>query len=106
MAAPSLQDGIERAGSPVALLWKPGAAPWLPEVIERPADQGHPGLRPGGRARGHRGSGLPAHLRPAPGGSGLRAGRPDLPDRDHRTGRDDPVADADRQAVRRAGAPR
>ena len=34
MAAPSPQDGIERAGSPVALLWKPGAAPWLPEVIE------------------------------------------------------------------------
>jgi glycine cleavage system aminomethyltransferase T len=34
MAAPSLQDGIDQAGSPVALLWKPGAPPWTPEVIE------------------------------------------------------------------------
>ena len=34
MAAPSLQDGIDQAGSPVRLLWKPDAAPWLPEVIE------------------------------------------------------------------------
>ena len=34
MAAPTLQDGIDRAGSPVALLWKPNAQPWLPEVIE------------------------------------------------------------------------
>ena len=34
MAPPSLQDGIEQAGSPVRLLWKPNAAPWLPEVIE------------------------------------------------------------------------
>ncbi|KPI01683.1 glycine cleavage T protein (aminomethyl transferase) [Actinobacteria bacterium OK074] len=34
-AAPSLQDGIDRAGSPVELLWKPGAAPWTPEVVER-----------------------------------------------------------------------
>jgi vanillate/3-O-methylgallate O-demethylase len=34
MPAPSLQDGIEQAGSPVRLLWKPNAAPWLPEVVE------------------------------------------------------------------------
>ncbi len=34
MPAPSLQDGIEQAGSPVRLLWKPDAAPWLPEVVE------------------------------------------------------------------------
>jgi vanillate/3-O-methylgallate O-demethylase len=34
MAAPSLQDGIGQAGSPVKLLWKPNAEPWLPEVIE------------------------------------------------------------------------
>ena len=34
MAVPSLQDGIDQAGSPVALLWKPGSAPWTPEVIE------------------------------------------------------------------------
>ena len=34
MAAPTLQDGIDRAGSPVALLWRPNAQPWLPEVIE------------------------------------------------------------------------
>ncbi|MEV6348154.1 aminomethyl transferase family protein [Actinoplanes sp. NPDC051851] len=34
MTAPTLQDGIERAGSPVRLLWKPGAAPWNPEVVE------------------------------------------------------------------------
>jgi vanillate/3-O-methylgallate O-demethylase len=30
MAAPSLQDGIDQAGSPVRLLWKPGSAPWTP----------------------------------------------------------------------------
>ncbi|MGW2288798.1 aminomethyl transferase family protein [Streptomyces phaeochromogenes] len=35
MNALSLQDGIDKAGSPVKLLWKPGAAPWTPEVIER-----------------------------------------------------------------------
>ncbi|WP_405923217.1 aminomethyl transferase family protein [Streptomyces sp. NBC_00035] len=35
MATPSLQDGIDEAGSPVKLLWKPGAAPWTPEVVER-----------------------------------------------------------------------
>ena len=35
MATPSLQDGIDRAGSPVKLLWKPNAAPWTPEVVER-----------------------------------------------------------------------
>jgi len=34
MAIPSLQDGIDQTGSPVELLWKPAAAPWLPEVIE------------------------------------------------------------------------
>jgi vanillate/3-O-methylgallate O-demethylase len=34
MGAPSLQDGIDQAGSPVRLLWKPDAEPWLPEVIE------------------------------------------------------------------------
>lgn len=35
MSTPSLQDGIDRAGSPLALLWKPNAAPWTPEVVER-----------------------------------------------------------------------
>jgi glycine cleavage system aminomethyltransferase T len=35
MATPSLQDGIDKAGSPVKLLWKPNAAPWTPEVVER-----------------------------------------------------------------------
>ncbi|WP_406472204.1 aminomethyl transferase family protein [Streptomyces sp. NBC_01615] len=35
MAIPSLQDGIDKAGSPIKLLWKPGAAPWTPEVVER-----------------------------------------------------------------------
>ena len=34
MAAPSLQDGIDQAGSPVKLLWKPDGAPFLPEVVE------------------------------------------------------------------------
>ncbi|MFE3826586.1 aminomethyl transferase family protein [Streptomyces sp. NPDC059092] len=34
MTAPSLQDGIDRAGSPVKLLWKRDPAPWVPEVIE------------------------------------------------------------------------
>jgi vanillate/3-O-methylgallate O-demethylase len=34
MAAPSLQDGIEQAGSPVKLLWKQNPAPWNPEVIK------------------------------------------------------------------------
>jgi glycine cleavage system aminomethyltransferase T len=34
MAAPSLQDGIDQAGSPVRLLWKPGSPPWTPEMIE------------------------------------------------------------------------
>jgi glycine cleavage system aminomethyltransferase T len=34
MAAPTLQDGIDQAGSPVRLLWKPDAAPWLPEVVQ------------------------------------------------------------------------
>ncbi|HXJ25029.1 MAG TPA: hypothetical protein VNH17_04995, partial [Streptosporangiaceae bacterium] len=31
---PSLQDGIDRAGSPVALLWQQNPAPWLPENID------------------------------------------------------------------------
>jgi vanillate/3-O-methylgallate O-demethylase len=30
----SLQRAIDQAGSPVALLWKPGAAPWTPPVLE------------------------------------------------------------------------
>ncbi|MFE4216248.1 aminomethyl transferase family protein [Streptomyces sp. NPDC056844] len=35
MATPSLQDGIDRAGSPIGLLWQPNAEPWTPEVVER-----------------------------------------------------------------------
>jgi vanillate/3-O-methylgallate O-demethylase len=35
MAAPKLQDGIDESGSPVKLLWKPDAAPWTPEVVDR-----------------------------------------------------------------------
>ena len=35
MAIPSLQDGIDKAGSPIELLWKPGAEPWTPEVVAR-----------------------------------------------------------------------
>jgi glycine cleavage system aminomethyltransferase T len=31
---PSLQDGIDGAGSPVRLLWRQNPAPWLPENIE------------------------------------------------------------------------
>ena len=31
---PSLQDGIDRAGSPVGLLWQQNPAPWLPENID------------------------------------------------------------------------
>ena len=34
MAAPSLQDGIDRAGSPVRLLWKVNPAPWNPDVVK------------------------------------------------------------------------
>lgn len=34
MGAPSLQDGIDRAGSPVNLLWKPNAEPFRVPVIE------------------------------------------------------------------------
>lgn len=34
MSNPSLQDGIDRAGSPVRLLWKPNAAPWKVPVIK------------------------------------------------------------------------
>jgi vanillate/3-O-methylgallate O-demethylase len=33
MPVPSLQDGIDRAGSPVNLLWKPDAPPWNPPVV-------------------------------------------------------------------------
>jgi hypothetical protein len=35
MSAPTLQSGIDRAGSAVSLLWKPGSAPWMPEIVER-----------------------------------------------------------------------
>jgi glycine cleavage system aminomethyltransferase T len=31
---PSLQDGIDRAGSPVNLLWAQDPAPWLPENVQ------------------------------------------------------------------------
>lgn len=34
MTAPSLQDGIDQAGSPVKLLWQADPAPWLPENID------------------------------------------------------------------------
>ena len=34
MASPSVQDGIDKAGSAVGLLWKPNAEPWYPEVID------------------------------------------------------------------------
>jgi vanillate/3-O-methylgallate O-demethylase len=33
-SAPCLQEGLDRAGSAVALLWQPNAAPWTPEVVE------------------------------------------------------------------------
>ena len=33
MASPSLQDGIDKAGSPVNLLWKPNAAPFKVPVV-------------------------------------------------------------------------
>ena len=33
MSAPSLQEGIDRAGSAVRLLWKPDAPPWNPPVV-------------------------------------------------------------------------
>lgn len=33
MPVPSLQDGIENAGSAVNLLWKPDAPPWNPPVV-------------------------------------------------------------------------
>ncbi|MCW8215690.1 aminomethyl transferase family protein [Streptomyces griseolus] len=35
MTTASLQDGIDRAGSPIDLLWRPGAEPWTPEVVDR-----------------------------------------------------------------------
>lgn len=31
----NLQDGIDKAGSPMRMLWKPGAEPWNPEVVEK-----------------------------------------------------------------------
>jgi vanillate/3-O-methylgallate O-demethylase len=34
MAAPTLQDGIDKAGSPVRLLWKPNAEPFKVPVIQ------------------------------------------------------------------------
>jgi len=34
VTVPSLQDGIDRAGSAVGLLWKPGSPPWMPEVVQ------------------------------------------------------------------------
>jgi syringate O-demethylase len=40
MTNPSLQDGIDKSGSPVNLLWKPGAEPWTPEVVEREYEHG------------------------------------------------------------------
>jgi len=33
MAGPSLQEGIDKAGSAVNLLWKPGVAPWSVPVV-------------------------------------------------------------------------
>ncbi|MFF7987288.1 aminomethyl transferase family protein [Streptomyces sp. NPDC007901] len=33
MAVPTLQEAIDRAGSPVRLLWKPNAPQWLPPVV-------------------------------------------------------------------------
>jgi len=33
MANPSVQDGIDKAGSPINLLWKPGAPPWSVPVV-------------------------------------------------------------------------
>lgn len=33
MATPSVQDGLDKAGSAVNLLWKPHAAPWFPDVV-------------------------------------------------------------------------
>ncbi|HTR95465.1 MAG TPA: hypothetical protein VMI73_27345 [Trebonia sp.] len=34
MGAPSLQDGIDKAGSPIRLLWRQNPEPWNPENIE------------------------------------------------------------------------
>jgi len=34
MSKPSLQSGIDGAGSAVNLLWKPGSEPWMPEIVE------------------------------------------------------------------------
>ncbi|GAA3918423.1 aminomethyl transferase family protein [Microbacterium invictum] len=30
----SLQQGIDQAGSPIQLLWKPGSAPWKPPIVD------------------------------------------------------------------------
>ena len=30
----SLQQGIDEAGSPIRLLWKPGSPPWKPPVVD------------------------------------------------------------------------
>lgn len=34
VSTPSLQDGIDRAGSAVKLLWRTGAEPWMPPVVQ------------------------------------------------------------------------
>jgi len=34
MTVPSVQDGMDKAGSAVDLLWKPDAKAWVPEVVE------------------------------------------------------------------------
>jgi vanillate/3-O-methylgallate O-demethylase len=34
MASPSLQDGIDQAGSPIELLWQTDPAPWTPPLVE------------------------------------------------------------------------
>ncbi len=34
VTTPSLQDGINEAGSPVELLWRPDDAPWTPPIVE------------------------------------------------------------------------
>lgn len=35
MTSPSLQDGIDQAGSPIKLLWKANPTQWTPPVVER-----------------------------------------------------------------------
>ncbi len=34
MGTPNLQDGIDKAGSPIELLWRQNPKPWLPEAVE------------------------------------------------------------------------